>query len=144
MDLLLYITFAALVIIIDGIYLSTFGNTFAKMIERIQHSTFRVNIIGAGLSYSFILLALYYFVIRINGSVLDAFLLGLFMYGLFDFTNLALFNKYDWKIGAIDTLWGGILFATVTFIFKLIRSHVDDHMAKHLLNKIQYLKSKIL
>lgn len=144
MDLLLYITFAVLVIMIDGIYLSTFGNTFAKMIERIQHSNFRINVLGAILSYAFILLALHYFIIRKNGSISDAFVLGFLMYGLFDFTNLALFTKYDWKIGAVDALWGGILFAIVTFIFKHIRNHVDDNMAKHLLGKIKYLQSKMM
>jgi uncharacterized membrane protein len=50
--------------------------------------------------------------------VLDAFLLGLVIYGTFDFTNMALFKKWSLTTSIIDTLWGGTLFALSTYIIK--------------------------
>lgn len=108
--------FVIVLLLLDYLYLSTFGKTFAGLVETIQHSPFRLNITGAVMSYFTIAMMLYYFIIKDKRPVQDAFILGALTYGVFDFTNLALFSKYDWKIGMIDTLWGGILFAVTTFI----------------------------
>ena len=49
-------------------------------------------------------------------SVLDAFLLGFVIYGVFDLTNLAIFKKYDNMVALMDMLWGGTLFALTAYI----------------------------
>lgn len=108
--------FVVVLLLLDYLYLSTFGKFFTGLVERIQGSTFQLNLIGAMMSYFTIAVMLYYFILKDNRPIYDAFILGVLTYGVFDFTNLALFNKYDWKIGMIDTLWGGILFALTTFI----------------------------
>ena len=46
----------------------------------------------------------------------DAFILGLCIYGVFDFTNYAIFKNYNMFIGALDMLWGGILYYVVTWL----------------------------
>lgn len=112
--------FIIILLVIDGIYLSLFGKQFAKMIELIQSEKFRINLLGAVLSYATIAFALYYFVIKDNRPVYEAFILGVVLYGVFDFTNLALFSKYNFNIGLIDTLWGGILLATTTHVTYLL------------------------
>jgi uncharacterized membrane protein len=66
----------------------------------------------------FLILGLYYFIIKPNRSIKDAFLLGLVIYGVYEGTNYALFNNWSEYIVIIDTLWGGILFALTTFIIK--------------------------
>ncbi len=48
---------------------------------------------------------------------LDAFLLGLAVYAVYDGTNLATLAKYDWRFAIADSLWGGILF-TILFLVK--------------------------
>ena len=60
--------------------------------------------------YIILVSSLYYFVIYKNGSYLDAFLLGFFIYGVYETTNMATFQ--DWKFDAVmyDTLWGSMLF----------------------------------
>jgi len=103
-------------ICIDFVYLSSFGGKFVELIERIQYSKFNMNFIGVFGSYLLIVFALYYFIIKEKKSVFDAFVLGVVLYGVFDFTNIALFKKYDLVIALIDTLWGGILLASTTFI----------------------------
>jgi len=108
--------FVFVLLLLDYLYLSTFGKIFTGLVEKIQHSPMRLNITGAMMSYLTIGIMLYYFIIKDKRPVHDAFILGALTYGVFDFTNLALFSKYDWKIGMVDTVWGGILFAVTTFI----------------------------
>jgi uncharacterized membrane protein len=57
-----------------------------------------------------IYLALAYLLSR-TGSVRDAFFMGLAVYAVYDFTNLATLGKYELKFALSDSLWGGVLFA---------------------------------
>ena len=108
--------FVLVLLFLDFLYLSMFGKYFTRLVENIQKSPFQLNLIGASLSYLTIAFMLYYFILKDRRSITDAFILGFLAYGLFDFTNLGLFKKYDWKIGLIDTIWGGILFSLTTYI----------------------------
>ena len=47
---------------------------------------------------------------------MDAFLLGLVIYGIYEFTNKAILTKWTYTTVVMDTVWGGILFASVTFL----------------------------
>lgn len=40
-------------------------------------------------------------------------LLGLFAYGTYEFTNMAVLNGWSWKMVLIDTTWGVILTTTI-------------------------------
>ena len=112
--------FLPIMLILDFIYISFIGKTiFEKMITNIQKSPIKFSYLGAIMSYLFLSLAFYYFIISKNGSVLDAFILGIVIYGVFDFTSIALFKSYDLLIGIIDTLWGGILFSLTAFFYKI-------------------------
>jgi uncharacterized membrane protein len=62
---------------------------------------------------------LYYFIIKDDKSRISAFILGLCTYGVYEFTNLSTLNDWDINMAAIDTLWGGILFALTTHIVKV-------------------------
>ena len=53
--------------------------------------------------------------------VINAFLLGLGVYGVYETTNLAIFKKWDPIIGILDTIWGGILFSLTYYIFLKIK-----------------------
>jgi uncharacterized membrane protein len=59
--------------------------------------------------------ALYYFSVKEN-STLNAFILGLVVYGIYNTTNVATLNKFSATVGAIDTAWGTALFTLVAFI----------------------------
>lgn len=112
--------FLPIMLILDFIYISFIGKTlFGKMINDIQKSQIKFSYLGAIMSYLFLSLAFYYFIISKNGSVFDAFILGIVIYGVFDFTSIALFKSYDLLIGILDTLWGGILFSLTAFFYKI-------------------------
>ena len=92
------------------------GPPFARMVESIQGSKFRLNIWGAAASYLLMLYGLHYFVLsRVSrestgASVAwDAAVLGLVIYGVFDSTNMALFSKYKLGMAVADILWGVFL-----------------------------------
>lgn len=107
---------SVILLIIDISYLQTFGGPFRDQTVLIQKSPFKVNIIGALLSYICIIILLNYFVLLRSGSLQDAFLLGILSYGIYDMTNMALFKEWDMSLAIIDIIWGGTLFTLTTFI----------------------------
>ena len=101
---------------IDSIYLQLIKTFFANQIKLVQQTPLKMNFIATILSYILLAFGLYYFIIKPNRSVQEAFLLGLIIYGVFETTNKALFNNWSWLTVFIDTLWGGILFGLTTFL----------------------------
>ncbi len=55
----------------------------------------------------------------------DAFLTGLAVYAVYDFTVLAAFKDYTYHLAISDTIWGGILFMIIhylkPYIFKTLK-----------------------
>ena len=74
-------------------------------------------------AYSVILFSWYYFVFQNikkqskKKSIIDSAVLGLCMYSLFDFTNMAIFKNWDLKTVIIDSIWGSILYTLTTIIY---------------------------
>ena len=118
-----YIISAFSMLALDGLYLSNVGGPlFAKMVKGIQKEEMTLNMYGVVGSYILLVLVLYKFIILERKSPTDAFMLGLCIYGVFDFTNIAIFKNYKWMPAMLDTLWGGILFYVVTFVTYKIMS----------------------
>ena len=118
-----YIVPAFSMLFIDSMYLSNIGGPmFGKMVKNIQKDDMQLNIFGAIGAYILMILAVYKFIIMERKSPSDAFILGLCIYGVFDFTNYAIFKKYNMLIGLLDMFWGGILYYVVTWItYKVLR-----------------------
>jgi len=112
---------AFLVVIIDAIYLNAMKDSFGSMVTSIQRVVMKVKILPAILCYILIIFGLNYFILNKRQGVLEAFLLGFVIYGIFDMTNMALFKKYKWNLAIIDSLWGGVLFALTTAIVNALR-----------------------
>jgi uncharacterized membrane protein len=100
----------------DFIYIRIVSSHFTSLIHTVQKSPLKLNGFGAVGAYLFLILGLYYFIIRTRRSVLDAFLLGFTIYGVYAMTTLALFR--DWRVATafMDTLWGGTLYAITTYL----------------------------
>ena len=112
-----FVVSSVLMIIIDTVYLYFIGKpVFDKTVAAIQNSSLVVNIAPAIFTYILMAILLNYFIISVNKSPFDAFILGFCAYGIFDFTNMAIFKKYNLKTPITDTLWGAILFFSVTTI----------------------------
>ena len=112
-----FIVSSILLVLIDLIYLYFIGKpVFDKTVAAIQSSSLVVNIAPAIFTYILMVILLNYFIISVNKSPFDAFILGFCAYGIFDFTNMAIFKKYNLRTAITDTLWGAILFFSVTTI----------------------------
>lgn len=107
-----------IVLLIDLIFLYNIKDLFNKQIIKIQGTPIKINLLGAFLSYFFIIISLYWFIIKDKKSLKDAFILGISMYGVYEYTNLALLKNWNIKTTIIDTLWGGILFLISTYIMQ--------------------------
>jgi uncharacterized membrane protein len=107
-------------IVIDSVYLNFIKDYFNNQVKLIQGSSIKINSYAMIICYIILIFGINYFIIIPNRSILDAFLLGLIIYGVYETTNMALFSKWSWTTVVIDTLWGGILFALTTTIIKMI------------------------
>lgn len=72
-------------------------------------------IIGGIVAYLLLAYGLYIFAIK-NKSIFNGALFGLVVYGVYNFTNLAVIAKYDLIPSVIDTVWGTILCSMITYI----------------------------
>ena len=112
---------AFLFVSIDFAYLKLMKKYFSNQVKVVHGSTIKMDLLATFFCYIFLIFGLNYFIIKRKRSVLDAFLLGLVIYGVYETTTKALFHKWSWITVLIDTLWGGILFALTTYIISLMR-----------------------
>jgi|TARA_R110002153_G_scaffold71505_1_gene187511 uncharacterized membrane protein len=115
-----------LLLSVDSLYLSFIKDFFKKQIEKVQKSSFQINIYGAVLSYLFLIIGINYFIIQPRRSYVDAFLLGLVIYGVYEGTTYALLKDWNINTVVIDTLWGGILFTLVTYLTYLLSYQINN------------------
>jgi uncharacterized membrane protein len=111
-----YIVSSIIFVIIDAIFLSFMSKRFNKMIKNVQGSAISLNLPNAIICYLFLIFTINYFVIKDQRTLTDAFLLGLGIYGVYEFTNAAIIKNWNLTNAVIDTVWGGVLFATTTFL----------------------------
>jgi uncharacterized membrane protein len=108
-----YLKTAAVLFFVDIFWLSTGGIYARAMTERIQGEAVSVRYVSAMIVYA----VLAYLLLE-TSSYQQAFFRGMAIYAIYDFTNYALFEKYDWKFAIADTLWGGILFVCARYLLK--------------------------
>lgn len=112
-----------LILAFDGIVLSALSELWKNTIEKVQHKKFKVKphyVIG---SYILMIFGVYYFVYKhinrntwIFDTLIKGFLFGFTLYGVFDFTNLAIFTDYTLDTALIDMFWGGTLMGITSFL----------------------------
>jgi len=112
---------AIVMISLDFVYLSVMKSYFMNQVKNVQGSALKLNYFGAAVCYIFLVAGLNYFIIKPRKSISDAFLLGLVIYGVYETTNYALFSNWSIVSVIIDTLWGGLLFASTAYIVEKMR-----------------------
>ena len=113
-----YLIPGVIMILVDLLYLSTFGkNIFVPMISSIQKEKVQFRWYAAILCYILLVFGLDYFIISQKRPLIDAFVLGVCIYGVYETTNMAIFKDWDYKIGFIDMAWGGILYLITTYLY---------------------------
>ena len=112
-----------------GVVMSGFYQGHLHDLLRFVDGSFSVRIIPTILSYVTMGLSVALFSIPkalTLGSAPKAFLwgalLGLVVFGLYNYTNLAILDKWSSTLSIVDTLCGGVIFGLTTLIVYLIRS----------------------
>tara|TARA_B100000902_G_C27301533_1_gene913113 strand:- start:2241 stop:2612 length:372 start_codon:yes stop_codon:yes gene_type:complete len=112
-----FIKLALILGVLDYSYIYNIKNNFNKMITSIQGKEMNVKYLGVIFAYVFLFIILKLFVIDKNLSILNSFILGMSIYGVYDMTNYATISNWDFNFVILDTLWGGTLFALINFIY---------------------------
>jgi uncharacterized membrane protein len=106
-----------IMLILDFSYLYLFKDFMLPILKNIQKADVKVNIWSALACYIILVSGLYYFIIRKNAPIKDAFFLGVLINGVYETTNYAFFKNWSPLLVILDTLWGGILLGTTTFLY---------------------------
>lgn len=106
-----------LFITLDIPYLFVFGERWKGLVATVQKTPMQVNF-GYGLIvYVILAVGLYGLVLSRNmtlkETIVSSALLGLSTYGVFNFTNSAIFKEYDMSVAVVDTAWGTLLTSVV-------------------------------
>ena len=116
-------TILIVMLLLDSVYLYLTKDIFGELVAKVQRTAIQFRLGGAIIVYLLLAIGLYYFIVKPGLSAWEAGLLGLVIYGTFDFTNYAMFKNYDLKTAIMDTVWGSLLFAltkkTVGFLLNL-------------------------
>ena len=110
-----------LILSIDMIYLYTHNSQIIKMIENIQKfENTNIKVYSAIIGYILMSIVLYFSTVKYEFTYLDISVLGICINGLHQAFSFALLNKWNLTLALINTLWGGILFLSVAFLYRNI------------------------
>ena len=103
---------ALLIFLLDLPWLSLVGGNYNAIIQAIQGGKeVRMRPIAGIVVYP----ALAFLALKTQ-SFKDAFLTGMCVYAVYDFTVLAAFKEYPFYMAVADSVWGGLLFTLVFWI----------------------------
>jgi uncharacterized membrane protein len=108
-----YLKAALILLFVDIFWIATAGIFLRHAIEKIQGRPIRLRYVSAALVYFF----LAYMLLQTT-SYKQAFIYGVCIYAVYEFTTLAVLDLYDWKLALADTLWGGVLFVCARYLVK--------------------------
>lgn len=119
-----YLLTSLILLGLDFIYLSSTKKYFNDQVQLVQGSTIKLNIIATIACYILLSMGIYYFIIKKNFSYSETFYLGIFVYGVYDLTTMAILKNWKWNTVIMDTLWGGTLFVLVKFLFQKTQFYI--------------------
>jgi uncharacterized membrane protein len=109
-----------LMVSIDLIYLTINKKLYSSIITvtRLQF---------APIAWAFMAFSLTYFILSDDTlaesqKIFRAMILGLSIYGIYNFTNLTILQPYNLNITITDTIWGTFLYGFITFIVLLLNN----------------------
>jgi uncharacterized membrane protein len=132
-----YLIISVVLVFLDFIWISfnmvSYSNTILKIQKtelepRIEHTIIAYIII----LFSVIYVAIPFTVLNIKGkedasverkllkSLMYGGAVGFSIYGIYNFTSLAIYKDMDVSVGILDTLWGTTLYTLATFAYLLL------------------------
>jgi uncharacterized membrane protein len=120
-----------LLLVLDLLWISFYmGKKYQNQIENIQGKSIRIKPTFVILSYFLMVLGLILFVLpniskgnELKDSLKYGLVFGIIVYGVYNFTNAAVIDKWDSKVIIADILWGGLLYFIVSYITSKITNN---------------------
>ena len=106
-------------LLLDLVFFWANQSFLTKTIVSLQGSKPVVRYVSAFFCYVALTFLMYYFIIKPKRGLMDAFLLGVGVYAVYETTNYAILKNWPLQMVIMDTLWGGIMFLIVAYIAKL-------------------------
>jgi len=127
MNIKLLVTFSIVFILLDILWLQYFVTIIGPLIEKIQNAPLKFNPYAAVLAY--VIMVIGYYNLAYDGdkpNYLKSALLGLAIYGTYEFTNYATFSNWNLKVLGMDISWGIIVSVLSLFITDKIYSLIKN------------------
>ena len=119
-EITIYLLTAIVLIGVDLCMLSLLKNFFDSQIRSVQGTGIQLDFYAVMICYLVLVTGLYYFIIKDNRPIIDAFFLGFFTNMVYETTNKSLLSKWRWETVVVDGMWGGILMAvTATLVYTI-------------------------
>jgi uncharacterized membrane protein len=131
-----YIIICLVIIFLDIAWISLNFSTYSNSILKIQKASLNLRYEHAIIAYILILFSILYVAIpftsqniknsnnTIVNKLLQSFMyggaVGFSIFGIYNFTSLAIYKDLDVSIAITDTIWGTTLYTITTFIFLLL------------------------
>lgn len=119
---MIHFVYFIVLLAIDYIYLNSMKKYYSNLIKNIQGNELKLRIVPTIFVYLLLYLGWYNFIfinkkqISNNKLLLNSFILGIVIYGVYELTNYAIIDKWTFKSVLIDTVWGGILLSLLTLV----------------------------
>ena len=122
------IKIAVIMLVLDHFWIKNYmGNLFGKVVKKMTNKKMKVDLKAAVLSYMCMIIGARYLGLPnirnnnvFNDSLYYGTLLGLLSFGVFDFSNKAVFQNYPWNVAYIDIAWGCFLNIATLYLAKTI------------------------
>ena len=127
------------VLILDISWISLNIATYSNAIQKVQKSAANLRFEHTGIAYVIILFSILYVAIpftiqnakvnkidisSIENKLLQSFIcggaVGFSIFGIYNFTSLAIYKDLDVSIAITDTIWGTTLYTLSTFVYLLL------------------------
>ena len=130
-----YLIISVVLIFLDFMWISLNMTAYSNTILKIQKSALEPRLEHTLIAYIIIFFSVIYVAIPFTvqnikkGEAIENKLLkslmyggavGFSIYGIYNFTSLAIYKDMDTTVGIMDTLWGTTLYTLTTFAFLLL------------------------
>ncbi len=106
-------------LLLDLVFFWVNQSFLLKTLVSVQGSKPVVRYVSAFFCYVALTFLMYYFIIKSKRGLMDAFLLGVGVYTVYETTNYALFKNWSLQMVLMDIVWGGVLFFIVAYLQRL-------------------------
>ena len=138
-----YLIVAVVLMVLDVAWILMNLSGYSKAVLAVQKSPMRLRNEHAIIAYIIILFSIFYVAIpfttqniknldsissdsvanvanKLSKSFMYGGAVGFSIYGIYNFTSLAIYKNMDTSIGIMDTLWGTTLYTLTTFVYLLL------------------------